>query len=101
MESVHALQRLCHRYLEPLRERFGPVTVVSGHRSPQHNAAVGGAPRSQHVYGEHGWGVAADVRCQRGRPRDWFELLDSLGAGGLGLYPSWVHVDNRRVRARW
>lgn len=99
--SYFALRRLCRLYLEPLRERFGPVTVISGHRSTRHNAVVGGAPRSQHVYGQFGWGVAADVRCQIGSPREWAEFLDGLGAGGVGLYPTHVHCDNRRGRARW
>lgn len=100
-ESVTALTRLCVRYLEPLRARFGRVTVISGHRTLEHNAQVGGAPRSQHVYGRFGYGVAADVVCERGSVRDWARLLDALGAGGVGSYPTHVHVDNRRGRARW
>lgn len=99
--SRGVLERLCRRYLEPLRDRFGPVTVISGHRSARHNAEVGGAPRSQHVYGAWGYGVAADVRCERGSPREWYEFLNGLGAGGLGLYDGHVHVDNRPGRARW
>lgn len=95
------LTKLCLRYLEPLREKFGPVHVTSGHRPQAYNDAHGGAPRSQHVYGEHGYGVAADVRCERGTPADWYRYLDALGAGGVGLYASWVHVDNRPGRARW
>lgn len=95
------LRRLCVRYLEPLRDEFGPVYVTSGHRPADYNRAVGGAPFSQHVYGTHGYGVAADVRCQRGSPREWFQFLDDLRAGGLGLYDAWVHVDNRVQRARW
>lgn len=100
-ESLTDLTSLCVRYLEPLRARYGAVTVLSGHRSPRYNAQVGGAPRSQHVYGSWGPGVAADVRCARGTPRDWYRFLDALSPGGLGLYPSWVHVDNRPGRARW
>lgn len=99
--SIPVLKRLCSVYLEPLRASYGPTTVVSGFRSPEHNRAVGGAPLSQHVYGQHGYGVAADVVCARGTPRDWYALLDGLGAGGLGLYPGHVHVDNRKRRARW
>lgn len=101
LESHRALLRLCLRYLEPLRSRFGPVYVASGHRPQAYNDAHGGAPLSQHVYGAHGYGVAADVMCQRGYPTDWFEFLDALGPGGLGQYLSYVHVDNRRGRARW
>lgn len=99
--SLRQVRVLCTFYLEPLREKFGPVTIVSGHRTLKHNASVGGAPRSQHVYGQFGPGVAADVQCRRGSPRDWYRVLDELGAGGLGLYPSWVHVDTRPLRTRW
>jgi zinc D-Ala-D-Ala carboxypeptidase len=95
------LRSLCQEWLEPLRDRFGRVTVHSGHRSAAWNRAVGGAPLSQHVYGEHGYGVAADVSCERGTPREWFEFLDRLGAPALGLYDTHVHVDNRRQHARW
>jgi hypothetical protein len=42
--------------LEQYRLTVGNVAVVSGYRCPQHNAAVGGATSSQHVYG-----AAADV----------------------------------------
>jgi uncharacterized protein YcbK (DUF882 family) len=78
------------------------VTVVlSGYRTRQHNAAVGGAPVSFHLYRPGRQGVAADVRCARGRPADWYELLDELSVGGLGRYADHVHVDNRRGHARW
>lgn len=99
--SLPRLRALCRHWLEPLRAEFGAVTVVSGYRDAHHNAAVGGAPHSQHVYGSFGPGVAADVVCARGTPRDWYELLDRLGAPALGLYASHVHVDNRAGRARW
>jgi uncharacterized protein YcbK (DUF882 family) len=95
------LQNLCIRYLEPLRERFGPVTVHSGHRSHRRNQAVGGAPLSFHLDRPGLAGAAADVSCARGGPAEWFRFLDGLGPGGLGLYPTHVHVDNRRGRARF
>src|SRR5690242_701046 len=90
--SLHRLRLLCRDYLEPLRAEFGPVHVNSGHRDRAYNARVGGAPRSQHVYGAFGPGVAADVHCERGSVAAWYDFLDRLGAGGLGRYPTWVHV---------
>jgi hypothetical protein len=56
---------------------------------------------SFHLYRPGRQGVAADVRCARGRPADWYELLDELAAGGLSRYADHVHVDNRRGHARW
>lgn len=103
MPPAHArrLPWLCSRYLEPLRLVYGPVKILSGYRSPQHNRNVGGAPYSFHTHRAGRSGVAADVQCARGIPYDWYELLDELRPGGLGLYDSFVHVDTRTAKARW
>lgn len=93
--------RLCTMYLEPLRRNFGPVTVVSGYRSIKHNADVGGASLSFHTRQPDRAGAAADVKCARGTPAQWYDLLNELGAPGLHAYDSWVHVDNRPGHARW
>lgn len=34
-----------------LRQEHGPLTILDAYRCPAHNAAVGGAPNSQHVLG--------------------------------------------------
>lgn len=95
------LRDLCRRYLEPLRSRFGAVTIVSGYRTPSHNRAVSGAPLSMHVYARARPGAAADITCRRGQPADWYRYLDARGAPGLGQYDEHVHVDTRRGHARW
>ena len=47
------LRQLCQAVLEPVREHFGKAVIVhSGYRSLAVNTAVGGNPRSQHVFGE-------------------------------------------------
>lgn len=99
--SLGQLRSLCRDFLEPLRDEYGPVTIVSGYRTPEHNRRVGGAPRSYHVYQDERQGVAADVRCKGGTPRSWYRTLDRLSPGGLGSYIAHVHVDNRPGRARW
>jgi zinc D-Ala-D-Ala carboxypeptidase len=99
---IPELQKLCRNWLEPLRDEYGPVFILSGFRSDSHNAAVGGAPQSFHraVHGRAG--AAADVRCKRGQPADWYRFLDRRGAPGLGLYTGHVHVDTRPGgRVRW
>lgn len=95
------LSHLCADYLEPLRARWGPVTVMSGYRTAGYNRKVHGAPASYHVYRTVRQGVAADVTCKRGRPEDWHKTLAALNPGGLGYYPDHVHVDNRAGHARW
>jgi len=99
--QLYWLRKLCTDYLEPLRGQFGPVTISSGFRSVKYNAGVGGAPASYHTRRSGRRGAAADVRCARGTPREWYAFLDRHEAPGLGIYPSWVHVDNRGGRARW
>jgi uncharacterized protein YcbK (DUF882 family) len=94
-------QRLCRLYLEPLRQAFGVTIVHSGYRSRRRNLEVGGAPLSRHMPAIEPGAVAADVSCHSGTPREWYRALDRLSPGGLGLYPTHVHVDSRSKRARW
>jgi uncharacterized protein YcbK (DUF882 family) len=74
--------------LEKLRAMRGrPIRVVSGYRCPQHNAAVGGARNSQHVYA-----AAADI------PRGSCTNAEAVRAGftGIGTKDGLpVHVDVR------
>ncbi len=100
--AVPALTRLCSEVLEPLRERFGPCTVMSGYRHSAYNRRIGGAKFSQHIYDLHPGSVAADLTFARGRPSEWADAAEPLCAnGGLGRYPGFLHVDNRPGRARW
>lgn len=82
----------------------GPLRVVSGYRTPEHNAKVGGAAGSFHMQG-----LAADIapmvapsmmlacvadlhgRIMRAIGRGELPLV-----GGVGYYAGkWVHVDIR------
>ena len=106
--DYNGLEYLCRTFLEPLRKRYGPVTVTSGFRTRSYNAQVGGAPNSMHVYTIHdGNDQAADVVCASGVPRQWHAYLNDIrrkkrgGKGGLGLYPTSVHVDIRDFPANW
>lgn len=99
--AVPALTNLCVKYLEPLRATFGPCLVMSGYRPADYNAKIGGAKFSQHIYELSPSSVAADLIFRTGSPAQWAQLADNLGAGGVGRYTSFVHVDNRTGRARW
>jgi uncharacterized protein YcbK (DUF882 family) len=102
------LEYLCRTYLEPLRKRYGVVHVHSGFRTASYNRSVGGATQSFHIYTIHdGNDQAADISCAHGSPTDWHRTLNWIrsekrgGKGGLGLYPTFVHVDIRDYKADW
>lgn len=100
--AVPALKKLCEEVLEPLRERFGPCTVMSGYRPTVYNKRIGGARFSQHIYDLHPATVAADLIFARGRPSEWADAAEPLlQRGGLGRYPGFLHVDSRGTKARW
>ena len=51
--QFESLRLLATNVLEPVRAHFGkPVRITSGYRGPALNAAIGGAPSSQHCKGE-------------------------------------------------
>ena len=102
-----ALQDLCVRYLEPMREKFGKAQILSGYRTKAYNIRIGGAAKSQHIYDQHPESVAADVRFEKGTPQQWYDFADQLTKrnrhGGVGKYvdSAFVHLDNRAGQARW
>lgn len=85
--------------LQRIRDHFQqPVMISSAYRTVAYNRRIGGAEKSQHIYGK-----AADIRVGQVSPRDvarWVET--ALNPGGLGLYDygagdktGFVHVDTR------
>jgi len=100
---IPSLTPLCIKVLEPIRAHFGPVRLNSGYRSPRVNAAVGGAPTSQHAKGE-----AADIEIDGVSNlalARWIRdnlAFDQLILEGYHLgAPSsgWVHVSWTEARA--
>ena len=96
-EALENLKTLCEMVLQPVREHFGKsVTVNSGYRSPESNAAVGGSKTSDHCKGQ-----AADIEID-GLPNpelaQW--IMDNLDYTQLILEfytqgqpnSGWVHV---------
>ena len=100
-----AVMRMCRRFcltvLEPLRDRYGPCVVISGHRTPARNRAVGGARWSWHVWEWHPGELGVDVTFRRGNPSLWAAAAADTPAGGIGIYRLHLHVDSRPGRVTW
>lgn len=95
-ESVKRnLNLLIDNILDPLREAYGaPIIVTSGYRCGRLNKAVGGAAKSQHMYGQ-----AADIRTVSDKPSDNKKLFDLIRELKLPYDQlideygyNWVHV---------
>ena len=85
--------------LETIRTHFAvPVGINSGYRTPQHNKRNGGAPHSQHCLG-----TAADLTVRGVSPKVVAAFARGLMPdwGGVGIYPTFVHIDVREKRADW
>ena len=98
MEVVLNLAFLCHMVLQPLRDRFGPITISSGFRTQALNRAVGGAADSQHLRGE-----AADISLpswQEGK--EYFGYLATLPLYDQLIWEQragicWIHISIKRL----
>lgn len=84
--------------LQDLRDIIAcPIKIISGYRCEAHNKKVGGAPDSFHVKG-----MAVDIETPKiGKDR----LLEAVKAvkkiKGIGIYPTWIHLDIRPKKANW
>ena len=90
------------------------LTIISGYRSPEQNARIGGAKQSQHLLGKavdivradidwddlrHGVGTEADAD----KMQEFSEFVERsidhdtslVVVGGFGIYPGWLHLDWR------
>ena len=93
--------------LDEIRERLGsPISIHSSYRSERYNRAVGGEPNSFHQRF-----MALDWSAGSGTPAEWGKLARSLRGkltikipgrsapylfeGGVGTYPTFVHIDCR------
>lgn len=107
-EVIAHIQRL-----EKFRQWYmRPITINSGYRTAAYNKRVGGAPKSQHLYGIacdiafpsefYGFTAARKEQFLRNVKTKWTELCkaDGLG-GGVGFYNNFFHLDSRKTGSHW
>ena len=93
---------LCDKVLEPVREHVGAeVYISSGYRCFELNRAVGGAPSSQHMYGQ-----AADIYIKAPNMKLYdlyLWMVDNLSFDQLiwEVRPNskWIHVSYKNEKA--
>lgn len=83
--------------LQNIRYHCGlPVTINSAYRTPEYNKKIGGASRSQHIYGK-----AADIAINGVEPLSIAKFAESNGVLGIGLYDWGCHLDTRKTKSFW
>lgn len=79
-----------------------PIKIHRCYSTPERNASIGGAQRSFHLRA-----AALDVSAAGFTPKQLHEVIEELIShkkmqqGGLGLYKTHIHYDNRGKRVRW
>lgn len=81
-----------------VQQKYGrSFDIVSGYRSPEHNARVGGAKHSQHIHGN-----AIDINTSMLSPEEKVRLIEvasAEGFQGIGVYKNNIHLDMGSRRA--
>lgn len=72
-DALSLAAQFCREVLEPIRAKFGPVSITSGYRPPKANATAGGITDSQHVWTE--LRAAADFQVPGHHPEAVFEWI--------------------------
>ncbi|MFT6915617.1 MAG: zinc D-Ala-D-Ala carboxypeptidase [Motiliproteus sp.] len=88
---LEALADVC---LQPIRDHFGPVTILSGYRSAAVNTAVGSSERSAHLYG-----MGVDFTVAGHSTRELVEWIrDNLPSFDQAIdeFGDWVHLGRRQ-----
>ena len=91
--EIYKAKALCELILQPVRDKFGQVKILSGKRSAELNDAVGGASTSHHLY--KGPSAAADFTVPGADLETVYEYIRTeLMYGECFHYPGrgFIHV---------
>ena len=86
-------------FLQDIRDHFSAsVNIHSAYRTPAYNKRIGGAARSQHIYGK-----AADFDVKGVAPLTVARYTESECSliNGIGLYDRACHIDTRKTKYYW
>lgn len=85
--------------LQQLRDTLGvPLIINSAYRCLERNKQVGGAEKSQHLYGT---AVDISMKTINISIEEVAKLAEDIGFDGIGLYNTFIHLDTRGTPARW
>lgn len=89
--------------LQAVRDRLNtPLTINSAARCEAHNASIGGATRSEHISHLFDYSTAFDVKIPKGlTASELAQAAVDSGFKGIGVYRTFVHMDDRAKKARW
>jgi uncharacterized protein YcbK (DUF882 family) len=96
--SIKVIDLLC-----AIKDRFArgeEIKIISGYRSPQYNEDLRRLGRHVVAGSLHLTGLAIDFAMPGVRTGELSKAAIRFQAGGVGLYPDFVHIDVGRVR-RW
>lgn len=108
VKALPGLRAHCERFLEPMREEFGPCYILSGYRHEKYNRQIGGVANSRHIWDRYPTSTATDVMFRDSDVFDWAGVAREIrrktgGTGGIGIYPTkgFLHLDSREYKADW
>jgi len=89
--------------LQVLRDYTGAAIYInSAYRTEDYNKKIGGANESQHLLAK-----ASDITTKMHTPKQLAKIVEKLikegkmKIGGIGIYPGFLHIDTRDIKARW
>ena len=102
---IQVVQRVCDLIAQRYDVPRVVLEITSAARCYEHNRDIGSTDNSRHPRG-----CAMDIKIFipiTGRPQvppsEVAEAADLVmtGSGGIGVYPTFTHIDTRRSRGRW